>query len=159
MRPEFPKLSVNEIFARNVKACREAKGLTQKQLAEEILGYPEDFICKVEQGLPIPCKIGFYVELANELGVSIEALTNRYFSLYEHNIVKENATSQFVFGEHGAGKEQALREHHENLKNEVRKASHKLSVTCNEKTRQQYDKAIEKLIVFENSSKFKPLLK
>lgn len=87
MKPNFSTLSINEMFARNVKACREAKGLTQKELAEEILGYPEEFILKLEQGLPCECGIDFYIDLAKEFGVSIEALTNRYFSLYEHNIV------------------------------------------------------------------------
>lgn len=88
MKPNFSSLSINEIFARNIKACREAKGLTQKELAEEILGYPEEFLYKAECGLPCECGIRFYIDLAKEFNVSLEALTNRYFSLHEHNIVK-----------------------------------------------------------------------
>ena len=81
-------LTINEIFARNIKACRKAKGFTQKKLAEEILGYPEEFIAKIEKGLPCECSIEFYIDLAKEFNVSIEALTNPYFNIYEHGTNK-----------------------------------------------------------------------
>lgn len=75
-------LSYEKIFGLNVKVCREAKGLSQKELAEEILGYPEELIQKVEDGIPCNCSIDFYVSIANFFKVPLESiLTNQYFSI------------------------------------------------------------------------------
>lgn len=74
-------MSYEEIFARNVKNCREAKGLTQKELAVEILGYPEELLRKVEEGNTTECSLSFYVYIAKFFGVSVDDLfTNRYLS-------------------------------------------------------------------------------
>ena len=79
MWPDRTKMSYEKIFGNNVKACREARGLSQKELAEEILGYPEEMIRKAEEGKAINCSIDFYVCLAKEFDVTLDALlTNRY---------------------------------------------------------------------------------
>lgn len=72
-------ISYEKILGYNVKACREARGLSQKELAEEILGYSEETIRLVEEGYNPNCSIDFYVCLAESLGVTLDALaTNRY---------------------------------------------------------------------------------
>ena len=79
MWPEKRDMSYEKIFGNNVKVCREARGLSQKELAEEILGYPEEMIRNAEEGKPLNCSIDFYVCLAKEFGVTLDALlTNRY---------------------------------------------------------------------------------
>lgn len=78
MRPE-KSISYEQIFGNNVKACREAEGLSQKELAEDILGVPEEFIQQVEAGTACNCRIDFYVNLANHFHVPLESLlTYRY---------------------------------------------------------------------------------
>lgn len=70
-----------KIFAYNVKMCREAKGLTQKELAVEILGYPVELLQKVEEGLAYECNLEFCVSLAKFFGFSLDdLLTNRHLT-------------------------------------------------------------------------------
>lgn len=79
MRPDYTEMSYEKIFGNNVKACREARGLSQKELAEDILGYPEEMIRQAEEGKALNCSIDFYVCLAKTFGVTLDALlTNRY---------------------------------------------------------------------------------
>lgn len=79
MWPQNTTLSYEQIFGNNVKACREAAGLTQKELAEDILGVPEDLIQQIEAGTACDCRIGTYISLANYFRVPLESLlTNRY---------------------------------------------------------------------------------
>lgn len=79
MWPDNTNINYEKIFGNNVKACREARGLSQKELAEDILGYPEEMIRQVEEGKTLNCSIGFYVCLAKEFGVTLDALlTSRY---------------------------------------------------------------------------------
>ena len=74
-------MSPEEIFAHNVKSCREAKDLTQRELAVEILGYPEELLRKVEEGNTAECSISFYVNIAKFFEVSVDDLfTNRHLS-------------------------------------------------------------------------------
>lgn len=80
MYPNHCDLSYDKIFARNVKARREAMGLTRKELAECLMGYPESLLARVETGDPTGCTIDFLICLAEYLKVPIETLmTNRYF--------------------------------------------------------------------------------
>ena len=74
MRPRFTNLSYEEIFGRNVKACREAAGLTQKELAEDVLGVPEDLIQQIEAGKACDIRIDTYICLANCFHVPLEGL-------------------------------------------------------------------------------------
>ena len=80
MYPNCNNLSYNEIFALNVKARREAMGLTRKELAENQLGYPEELLARVESGDTTGCTIDFLVCLSEDLEVPLETLmTGRYF--------------------------------------------------------------------------------
>ena len=82
----FPEksVSIEQIFGNNVKACREAKSLTQKELAEEILGIPEELLHQIEDGICVHCSLHVYVELANFFHGPLESLlTSRYFSPLE----------------------------------------------------------------------------
>lgn len=79
MNPQNTTLSYEQIFGNNVKACREAASLTQKELAEDILGVPEDLIQQIEAGTACNCTIDTYICLANYFRVPLESLlTNRY---------------------------------------------------------------------------------
>lgn len=72
-------ISCEKIFAYNVKKCREVKGLTQKELAVDILGYPVELLQKVEEGLAYECILEFCVCLAKYFGISLDdLLTNRH---------------------------------------------------------------------------------
>lgn len=83
MYPNCTNLSYNEIFARNVKARREAMGLTRKELAENHMGYREELLAHVEAGDTTGCTIDFLVCLAEYLEAPLEALmTSRYFCPY-----------------------------------------------------------------------------
>lgn len=80
MYPNYNNLSHDEIFARNVKARREALNLTRKELAETHMGYPEELLARVEAGDTTGCTIDFLICLAECLKAPIEALmTDRYF--------------------------------------------------------------------------------
>ena len=80
MYPNCNNLSYDKIFAQNVKARREAMGLTRKELAENHMGYPEELLTRVEAGDTTGCTIDFLVCLAKYLEVPLETLmTNRYF--------------------------------------------------------------------------------
>ena len=74
MRSRITKLTYEEIFARNVKACREAAGLTQKDLAEGVLGVPEELIQQIEAGKACDIRIDTYICLANYFHVRLESL-------------------------------------------------------------------------------------
>lgn len=79
MWPQNTTLNYEQIFGNNVKACREAAGLTQKELAEDILGVPEELIQQIEAGTACDCRIGTYIFLANYFRVPLESLlTYRY---------------------------------------------------------------------------------
>lgn len=79
MWPNKTDISYAKVFGNNVKACREARGLSQKELAEDVLGYPEEMIRRAEEGKTLICSIDFYVCLAEYFGVTLDALlTNRY---------------------------------------------------------------------------------
>ena len=86
MHPE-EKLSYEQIFGNNVKACREAEGLTQKELAEDILGVSEELIHQIESSVSVHCCLDVYIDLANHFHVPLESLlTDRYLILpTKHN--------------------------------------------------------------------------
>ena len=72
-------ISYEQIFGNNVKACREAEGLSQKELAEDILGVPEELIRQIENGVSVHCRLDVYIKLANYFLVSlVSLLTDRY---------------------------------------------------------------------------------
>ena len=80
MYPNCTHMSYDKIFARNVKARREAMGYTRKELAEAQMGYPEELLARVEEGNTTGCTIDFLVCLAEYLETPLEALmTDRYF--------------------------------------------------------------------------------
>lgn len=81
MYPNCSNLSFDKIFATNVKARREAKRLSTKELAENIMGYPEELLLRVEAGDTTGCTIDFLVCLAKCLEAPLETLmTSRYFN-------------------------------------------------------------------------------
>ncbi len=50
MWPKHDNRSSAQILGDNIKKCREAAGLSAKQLAEEICGYPEQDLLNIESG-------------------------------------------------------------------------------------------------------------
>ena len=83
MYPNCSNMSYDKIFAHNVKARRHAMGIARKELAESIMGYPEDLLARVETGDTAGCTIDFLVCLAEHLKTPIETLmTNPYFCPY-----------------------------------------------------------------------------
>jgi transcriptional regulator with XRE-family HTH domain len=61
-------MDMRALVGRNVKRIRQAKGLTQEQLAE-ISGFSQQYISGLEQGRRNPTILSLY-ELALSLGVS-----------------------------------------------------------------------------------------
>jgi transcriptional regulator with XRE-family HTH domain len=61
-------MDMRKLVGRNLKRIREAKGLTQEQLAEAS-GYSQQYLSGVEQGHRNPTIITIY-EIAQALGVS-----------------------------------------------------------------------------------------
>lgn len=95
MYPNCSNLSYDKIFAQNVKARREAKRLTAKELAEDIMGYPEELLLQVERGDIKGCTVDFLVCLAEALEVPLETLmTNRYFCPHYEKKPSTSETSQ-----------------------------------------------------------------
>lgn len=95
MYPICTTLSYNNIFARNVKARREARGLTRKEMAEECMGYPEEMLARVEAGDTTGCTIDFLVCLAKYLEAPLETLmTDRYFCPHYERKSAHPETSQ-----------------------------------------------------------------
>ena len=68
-----------------IKAAREAKGLTQENLAE-MIGKSTTHISVIERGCKAP-KLETFVDIANAIGVSADALLQD---------VVENASASFV---------------------------------------------------------------
>ena len=64
----------NELYivADAIKALREARGLTQEQLAEKI-GVSIETISSIERGIKMP-RLQNFVAIANQLGVSADEL-------------------------------------------------------------------------------------
>jgi transcriptional regulator with XRE-family HTH domain len=61
-------MDMRKLVGRNVKRVRQAKGLTQEQLAE-LSGFSQQYISGLEQGRRNPTVASLY-ELATALGVS-----------------------------------------------------------------------------------------
>ena len=61
-------MDMRKLVGRNVKRIRQAKGLTQEQLAE-LSGFSQQYISGLEQGQRNPTIVSLY-ELAPALGVS-----------------------------------------------------------------------------------------
>jgi transcriptional regulator with XRE-family HTH domain len=61
-------MDMRKLVGRNVKRVRQAKGLTQEQLAE-LSGFSQQYISGLEQGRRNPTVVSLY-ELATALGVS-----------------------------------------------------------------------------------------
>jgi transcriptional regulator with XRE-family HTH domain len=60
-------MDMRKLVGRNVKRIRQAKGLTQEQLAE-LSGFSQQYISGLEQGRRNPTIVSIY-ELATALGV------------------------------------------------------------------------------------------
>lgn len=65
--------SCNNIFIKHLKTAREAKGYTQKDMAEK-LGYKKETYSKIEQGKVKDKDAHFIYSLANILGVSADCV-------------------------------------------------------------------------------------
>jgi transcriptional regulator with XRE-family HTH domain len=61
-------MDMRKLVGRNVRCIRQAKGLTQEQLAE-ISGFSQQYISGLEQGRRNPTVVTVY-ELATALGVN-----------------------------------------------------------------------------------------
>lgn len=57
-----------------LREIREAKGITQKELAEEV-GVTDAYICRIERGTTDP-RLSVVEDIARVLGVSVAQLTD-----------------------------------------------------------------------------------
>ena len=61
-------MDMRKLVGQNVRVCRQAKGLTQEQFAEQS-GFSQQYISSLENGRRNPTIVTIY-ELAKALGVS-----------------------------------------------------------------------------------------
>lgn len=90
MWPRNNKISYATIFGRNIRACRIAKGLSLKQLAEEELGWPKELLDDIEHGFSDKIDVRFMVELSEYFNIPLDTLIrSEYFTppekLYDNN--------------------------------------------------------------------------
>lgn len=68
MWPKCDTRSCAQILGDNIKKCREAAGLSAKQLAEEICGYSEQDLLNIESG-------------HNTININLVCAISRYFAI------------------------------------------------------------------------------
>lgn len=67
-------MSVAATISQQTKALREARGLTQQELADRV-GTSKSYVCEIEKGHVSRPTIDTAVSLARALGVSFDVLT------------------------------------------------------------------------------------
>lgn len=93
MWPRHDNRNSAEILGDNIKKCREAAGLSAKQLAEEICGYPERYLLDIESGhhminINLVCAISRYFAIDTDMLANIH-----YFNPADYGVGIELATN------------------------------------------------------------------
>lgn len=76
MYPKSPLRSgeFERIFGNNIRRLREEKGLSQYELAVEMIGMPEENLAKIEEGKDLLCNIEVFADIAKYLDTTINDL-------------------------------------------------------------------------------------
>lgn len=86
MWPKHDNRNSAEILGDNIKKCREAVGLSAKQLAEEICGYPEQDLLNIESGhnminINLVCAISRYFTVDTDILAGVH-----YFNPHDYGV-------------------------------------------------------------------------
>ena len=96
MWPRHDNRNSAEILGDNIKKCREAAGLSAKQLAEEICGYPEQDLLNIESGhnminINLVCAISRYFTIDTDILAGVH-----YFNPLDYGIGQDVNSTDYL---------------------------------------------------------------
>ena len=96
MWPKHDNRDSAEILGNNIKKCREAAGLSVKQLAEEICGYPERYLLDIESGhhminINLVCSISRYFTVDTDILAGAH-----YFNPHDYGIGQDVNSENYL---------------------------------------------------------------
>lgn len=96
MWPKHDNRNSAQILGDNIKKCREAAGLSAKQLAEEICGYPEQDLLNIESGhnminINLVCDISRYFTVDTDMLAGVH-----YFNPLDYGIGQDVNSADYL---------------------------------------------------------------